>query len=198
MPSTPPATTPESVCSKPAVPLGQPVFFCPRGALCFPPDGPQSVEKSARCGFLHTRLSSSPCQPAALGSAGPACPTRLLPAHRRKEAQRRANRPIGKSPALTLECRGFFCFALIEAIPERHFHFPHQLPQKEENSTLCELLPGAGGLLTSPLVSGVPHRANCPHLKIPGTRSGMPGSFYLFTAAVPGVTSARRSHGLPL
>lgn len=37
-----------------------------------------------------------------------------------------------------------------------------------------------------------------PHRKIPGTRSGMPGIFYLFTAAVPGVTSARRSHGLPL
>ena len=37
-----------------------------------------------------------------------------------------------------------------------------------------------------------------PHRKIPCTRSGMPGIFYLFTAAVPGVTSARRSHGLPL
>lgn len=174
---------PESVCSKPAVPLGQPVFFCPRGALCFPPGGPQSVEKSARCGFLHTRLSPSQCQPTALGSAGPACPTRLLPAHRRKGALHRANCPIEKSPALALECRGFFCSSLMEAIPGRHFRFPQQLPQKVENSTPCGLLPGAGGLLTSPLPSGAPpqggalHRANRPHLKIPGTRTGMPGIF---------------------
>ena len=237
------------------------------------------MEKSARCGFLHARLSPSQCQPTALGSAGPACPTRLLPAHRRKEAPHRANRPIEKSPALALECRGFFCFALMGGMPERHFRFPQQLPQKVENSPLCGLLPDAGGLLTSPLVSGVPlqggalHQANCPHPKIPGTRSGMPGIFlfrsderhaggalplstsaaaeggklslygllpgagglahrpalfrrtaarertapgklphpkipgthsgmpgifYPFTAAVPGVTSARRSHGLPL
>ena len=70
--------------------------------------------------------------------------------------------------------------------------------------SLYGLLPGAGGLLTDPLASsalpqgGALHRANRPHPKIPGTRSGMPGIFYLFTAAVPGVTSARRSHGLPL
>ena len=161
------------------------------------------MEKSARCGFLHTRLSPSRCQPTALGSAGPACPTRLLPAHRRKEAQRRANCPIGKSPALALECRGFFCSALMGGMPESHFRFPQQLPQKVENSPLYGLLPGAGGLLTDPLVSGaLPqggalHRANRPHLKLPGTHLGMPGIFP-FTAAVPGVTSARRSHGLPL
>lgn len=174
---------PESVCSKPAVPLGQPVFFCPRGALCFPPGGPQSVEKSARCGFLHARLSPSQCQPAALGSAGPACPTRLLPAHCCKEAQHRANCPHPKIPGIRTGMPGVFCSALMDAIPERHFHFPHQLPQKVENSTLCGLLPGAGGLLTSPLPSGAPpqggalHRANRPHLKIPGTRTGMPGIF---------------------
>lgn len=65
------------------------------------------MEKSARCGFLHTRLSPSRCQPAALGSAGPAC------------------RPACGAP-----------------------------PQ-----------------------GGAPHRANRPHLKIPGTHSGMPGIF---------------------
>ena len=43
--------------------------------------------------------------------------------------------------------------------------------------SLYGLLAGAGSLLTDPLVSGAPHRANRPHLKIPGTHSGMPGSF---------------------
>lgn len=212
-----------------------------------------------------------------MGSAGPACPTRLLPAHRRKGAPHRANRPIENSPALALECREFFCSALMETMPEGHFQFPHQLPQKVENSlctgfcraqavcsptrslsehrrkdaphraicphrkipgtragmlgiflfrfnrrhavgvlplstaaaaeggklSLYELLPGAGGLLTSPLSSGALLQGRTapgklPHPKIPGTHSGMPGIFYPFTAAVPGVTSARRSHGLPL
>lgn len=53
-------------------------------------------------------------------------------------------------------------------MPESHFRFPQQLPQKVENSPLYGLLPGAGGLLTDPLVSGaLPqggalHRANRP------------------------------------
>lgn len=57
--------------------------------------------------------------------------------------------------------------------------------------------------LPDPLPSDAPLQGRAapgkpPHRKIPGTHSGMPGIFYPFTAAVPGVTSARRSHGLPL
>ena len=49
------------------------------------------------------------------------------------------------------------------AIPERHFRFPHQLPQKVENSPLCGLLPGAGGLLTDPLTpSALPQGGAAP------------------------------------
>ena len=60
--------------------------------------------------------------------ARPACSQRTAArAHR-------ANRPIQNSPALALECRGSFCSALIGGMPERHFPFPHQLPQKVENS----------------------------------------------------------------
>ena len=66
------------------------------------------MEKSARCGFLHTRLSPSRCQPTALESAGPACPTRSLPAHCRKEAQRRANCPHLKLPGTHLGMPGIF------------------------------------------------------------------------------------------
>ena len=51
---------------------------------------------------------------------------------------------------------GIFCSALMGDMPEECFSFPHQLPQKVENSTPCGLLAGAGGLLTDPLVSGVP------------------------------------------
>ena len=90
--------------------------------------------------------------------------------------------PIQKSPALALECRGFFCSALMETMPEGYFHFPHQLTQKVENSPLCGLLPGAGGLLTDPLApSALPQGGaapgKLPHPKLPGTRSGMPGIF---------------------
>ena len=54
MPSTPPATTPESVCSKPAVPLGQPVFSVP-GAPLF------STGRPAKCGKVCTlRLFTHP------------------------------------------------------------------------------------------------------------------------------------------
>ena len=140
------------------------------------------MEKSARCGFLLARLSPSQCQPAALGSAGPACLTHLFPAHCRKEAQHRANRPIEKSPALALECWGSFCSALMGGMPERHFRFPHQLLQKVENS-LCTGFCRAQAVC-SPTRSLSAHRrkeaqrrANCPHRKIPGTRSGMPGIF---------------------
>lgn len=73
--------------------MGTAGFFCPRGALCFPPGGPQSVEKSARCGFLLARLSSSQCQPAALGSADLAC----LPARFGRTAARGRTAP-GKLP----------------------------------------------------------------------------------------------------
>lgn len=160
------------------------------------------MEKSVRCGFLLARLSPSQCQPTALGSADLACPTRSLPAHCCKEAQHRANCPIEKSPALALECRGFFCSALMGGMPESHFRFPQQLPQKVENSPLYGLLPGAGGLLTDPLVSGALLQGGAapgklPHPKIPGTHSGMPGIFSIYSCCT-GVTSARRSHVLPL
>ena len=158
MPSTPPATTPESVCSKPAVPLGQPAFSVP---------GAPSVFHQATCKVwksLHAAAFYSPGSPLHGASrqhwgqlvrlARPACSQRTA-ARRRSTGQ---TAPIGKSPALALECRGFFCSALMEAIPERHFHFPHQLPQKEENSPLCGLLPGAGGLAHRP----APFRRTAP------------------------------------
>jgi len=161
------------------------------------------VEKSARCVFY---TPGSPHHSASrrhwgqrVRLARPAC-FRSAAARRRSAGQ---TVPIGKSPALALECRGFFCSALMGDMPEECFPFPHQLPQKVENSPLYGLLPGAGGLLTDPLVSGALLQGRTapgklPHPKIPGTRTGMPGIFYPFTAAVPGVTSARRSHGLPL
>ena len=67
-------------------------------------------------------------------------------------------------------------------MPESHFRFPQQLPQKVENSPLYGLLPGAGGLLTDPLTPGALLQGRTapgklPHPKIPGTHLGMPGIF---------------------
>ncbi len=111
--------------------------------------------------------------------------------------------PIGNSPAFALECRGFFCSAQMETIPEGCFHFPQQLPQKVENSPLCGLLAGAGGLLTDPLTPGALLQGRTAPGKPPSSEKPRhslwnAGDFFPFTAAVPGVTSARRLHGLPL
>ena len=140
------------------------------------------MEKSARCGFLHTRLSPSRCQPTALGSADLACPIRCC---RRTAARAHCTgqtAPIGKSPALALECRGFFCSALIGGMPERHFLFPHQLLQKVENSHCmgfcrAQAVCSPTRLFPERRRKEVQHQANCPHRKLPGTRTGMPGSF---------------------
>ncbi len=93
-------------------------------------------------------------------------PTRSLPAHRRKEAQHRANCPHLKIPGTHSGMPGIFCSALIGGMPERHFRFPQQLPQKVENS-LYGLLPGAGGLLTSPLTSGASPQGRTAPGKLP-------------------------------
>lgn len=111
--------------------------------------------------------------------------------------------PIQKSPALALECRGFFCSALMETMPGRHFHFPQQLPQKVENSTLCGLLPGAGGLLTDPLASSALLQGGAAPGKLPSSENPRhshwnAGDFLSIYSCCTGVTSARRSHGLPL
>ena len=162
------------------------------------------MEKSARCGFLLARLSPSQCQPTALGSADLA----YLPACFRRTAARRRSAgqtsPIRKSPALALECRGVFCSALMGGMPEGCFPFPHQLTQKVENSPLCGLLPGAGGLLTDPLVADAPPQGGAAPGKLPPSENPRhshwnAGDFSVsIIAAVPGVTSTRRSHGLPL
>ena len=108
MPSTPPATTPESVCSKPAVPLGQPVFSVPGAPSVF----------------------------------------------------HRAARKVWKS------------------LYAAAFYSPGSPPHSASRQHWGQLI-----WLISPLVSGAPlqggalHLANCPHLKLPGTRSGMPGIF---------------------
>ena len=70
--------------------------------------------------------------------------------------------------------------------------------------SLYGLLAGAGGLLTDPLVSGaLPqggalHRANRPHPKNPRHSLWNAGDFLSIYSCCTGVTSAHRSHGLPL
>ena len=161
------------------------------------------MEKSARCGFLLARLSSSQCQPAALGSAGPACPTRSLPAHRRKGAPHRANRPHLKSPGTRSGMPGIFLFLF------NGDHTGETLPLSTaaaaEGGKLYPIRAFAGRRRSA-------HRPACFQRTAARTRSTgqttpsknprhspwNAGDFYPFTAAVPGVTSARRSHGLPL
>ena len=160
------------------------------------------MEKSVRCGFLLARLSSSQCQPTALGSAGPACLTHSLPAHRRKGALHRANRPHLKSPGTRSGMPGIFLFLFNGDHTGKALPLSTAAAAKGGKLSLYGLLPDAGGLLTDPLVSGALPQGRTapgkpPHPKIPGTHLGMPGIFP-FIAAVPGVTSARRSHGLPL
>lgn len=160
------------------------------------------MEKSARCGFLHTRLSPSRCQPAALGSAGPACRP-ACGAPPQGGAPHRANRPHLKIPGTHSGMPGSFLFRFDGRHAGETLPISTAAAAEGGKLSLYGLLPGAGGLLTDPLVSGALPQGGAapgklPHPKIPGTRSGMPGIFYLFIAAVPGVTSARRSHGLPL
>ena len=69
--------------------------------------------------------------------------------------------------------------------------------------SLYGLLPGAGGLLTDPLTPGALLQGGAAPGKLPPSKNPRhslwnAGDFFPFTAAVPGVTSARRSHGLPL
>ena len=160
------------------------------------------MEKSARCGFLHTRLSPSRCQPAALGSAGPACRP-ACGAPPQGGAPHRANRPHLKIPGTHSGMPGSFLFRFDGRHAGETLPISTAAAAKGGKLSLYRLLPGADGLLTDPLVSGALPQGGAapgklPHPKIPGTHSGMPGIFYPFTAAVPGVTSARRSHGLPL
>lgn len=160
------------------------------------------MEKSARCGFLHTRLSPSRCQPAALGSAGPACRP-ACGAPPQGGAPHRANRPHLKIPGTHSGMPGSFLFRFDGRHAGETLPISTAAAAKGGKLSLYRLLPGADGLLTDPLVSGALPQGGAapgklPHRKIPGTHLGMPGIFLSIYSCCTGVTSARRSHGLPL
>lgn len=161
------------------------------------------MEKSARCGFLLARLSSSQCQPTALGSADLACPTRLLPAHRRKGALHRANRPHLKSPGTRTEMPGIFLFRF----NGRHAGgvLPLSTAAAAEGGKLYPMRAFAGRRRSA-------HRPACfQRTAARGRSTGQTapsenprhspwnaGDFLSIYSCCTGVTSARRSHGLPL
>lgn len=160
------------------------------------------MEKSARCGFLHTRLSPSRCQPAALGSAGPACRP-ACGAPPQGGAPHRANRPHLKIPGTHSGMPGSFLFRF----DGRHAGepLPISTAAAAKGGKLSPVRAFAGRRRSAHLpalsrrTAARAHRAGqTAPSKNPRHSPWNAGDFLSIYSCCTGVTSARRSHGLPL
>lgn len=194
---------PESVCSKPAVPRGQPVFSVPgapsvfhraarkvwkslHAAAFYSPGSPPHSASRQHWGQLIWLISPLASSAPPRGGAAPGKP------------------PSSEKPRHSLWNAGNFSVPLRWATCRRSAFSFHSNCRRRWKTLPVRAFAGRRRSAHRPACfrSTAARRRTAPdkppHRKIPGTRSGMPGIFYLFTAAVPGVTSARRSHGLPL
>lgn len=193
---------PESVCSKPAVPLGQPVFSVPGAPSVFH-RAARKVWKSLHAAAFYT--PGSPPHSASRQHWGQL--VRLISPLASSAPPRGGTAP-GKPPHRKIPgTRSGMPGIFLLRFNGRHAGEPLPLSTAAaaEGGKLSPVRAFAGRRRSA-------HRPACFRCTAARRRSAgqtapsenprhslwNAGDFYPFTAAVPGVTSARRSHGLPL